>query len=425
MNEVERSAVRKAALRFVPLLTAAYLFNYLDRVCLGFASLQMNQAIGLDAEQFGFGAGLFFLAYSTCEIPSNLAMYKVGARKWIARIMVTWGVASAGTALVSGPYSFYAVRFVLGLAEAGFFPGITFFLAAWFPAAVRARMLAWFLVGIPLSSALGGPVCGWLLQTDGLWGLAGWKWLFLGVSLPCIPLGIACLVFLADSPQQALFLTPAERDAMDRMLGAEVRERARHSVWGAVRDPRVLILAGVQFGFTLGSYGIGIWLPQIMKAYRFGDVEIGLLSAIPYFIAAGAMLAWAWAVDRTGRKIGNLVVTCALAAVGLVVSVVPQSLSMGSFVLAMGGLTLGIVGVTAARAIFWTIPTRFLTGAAAAGGLAFINTVGTTGGFAGPYMMGWLRQETGSFQVGLLAMAAIMVMAALMAWSLRLVVTRE
>ena len=353
----------------------------------------MNQAIGLDAEQFGFGAGLFFVAYSTCEIPSNMAMYRVGARKWIARIMVTWGIASAATALVEGPYSFYAVRFVLGLAEAGFFPGITFFLAAWFPSQVRARMLAWFLVGIPLSSAIGGPVCGWLLQFNGYAGLAGWKWLFLGVSLPCIPLGIACLVFLADSPQQATFMTQPERDAMDAMLAAEIREKARHSVWDAVKDPRVLILAAVQFGFTLGSYGIGIWLPQIMKAYRYGDLEIGLLSAIPYVIASVAMLAWAWAVDRTGRKISNLVVTCALAAAGLVLSVAP-----GGFLLAMAGLTLGIVGVTAARAIFWTIPTRFLTGAAAAGGLAFINMVGTTGGFAGPYMMGWLRQETGSFQ---------------------------
>lgn len=424
MNDVERSAVSKAAWRFVPLLTVAYLFNYLDRVCLGFASLTMNKDIGLNAEQFGFGAGIFFLAYSTCEMPSNMAMYRVGARKWIARIMVTWGIASAATALVTGPYSFYAVRFLLGVAEAGFFPGITFFLAAWFPAQVRARMLAWFLVGIPLASVLGGPVCGLLLQLDGALGLAGWKWLFVGVSIPCIPLGIACLYMLADSPQQAMFLTPAERDAMDRMLASEVRERARHSVWEAVKDARVLILALVQFGFTLGSYGIGIWMPQIMKAYGLGNLEIGLLSAIPYAIAAGAMLAWAWNVDRTGRKIGNLVLTCGLAAVGLVISVVPGSSPL-SFLVAMGGLTLGVVGVTAARAVFWTIPTRFLTGAAAAGGLAFINMVGTTGGFAGPYMMGWLRQETGSFQAGLLAMAAIMVAAAGLAWSLRLVMTRE
>ena len=322
--------------------------------------------------------------------------------------------------MVTGPYSFYAVRFLLGVAEAGFFPGITFFLAAWFPAEVRARMLAWFLVGIPLSSVLGGPVCGYLLQFDGVWGLAGWKWLFLGVSLPCIPLGLLCLGMLADRPQEATFLTQAERDAMDAMLAAEVRERARHSVWDAVKDVRVLILAAVQFGFTLGAYGIIIWMPTIMKAYLRDDLVIGLWSALPYAIASGAMLLWAWYVDRTGRKISHLTITCFLGAVGMGLSVAP-----GSFVLAMVGLTLALIGVTSARAIFWTIPTRFLTGAAAAGGLAFINMVGTSGGFAGPYMMGWLRQETGSFQAGLLAMAGIMVVATAMAASLRLVMTRE
>lgn len=281
-------------------------------------------------------------------------------------------------------------------------------------------MLAWFLVGIPLSSAIGGPVCGLLLQLDGVWGLAGWKWLFLGVSLPCVPLGVAVLLLLADRPQEATFLSQAERDAMDGMLAAEVREKPRHSVWAAVRDVRVLILAAVQFGFTLGSYGIIIWLPLIMKGFHYGDVEIGFISAIPYAIASVAMLVWAWWVDRTGRKINGLVLTCLLGAVGLVVSMAP-----GSFLLAMAGMTIALVGVTAARAIFWTIPTRFLTGVAAAGGLAFINMVGTTGGFVGPFMMGWLRQETGSFQAGLLAMAGIMVVATGLAWSLKLVMVRE
>ena len=420
MDDIQRSAIRKTAWRFVPLLTIAYLFNYLDRTCLGFAALTMNKDIGLDPEQFGFGAGIFFLAYSLCEMPSNMAMYKFGARIWISRIMITWGLASAATALVTGPYSFYAARFLLGVAEAGFFPGITYFLAAWFPAIVRARMLAWFLVGIPLSSVVGGPICGYLLTFNGALGLAGWKWLFLGVSLPCIPLGYLCLKLLADKPQSATFLTQPERDAMDAMLAAEVREKPRHSVWAAVKDPRVLILAAVQFGFTLGSYGIIIWLPQIMKLYLHDDLTIGLLSALPYAIASIAMLAWAWHVDRTGKKIGNLTITCGLAAAGMGLSIAP-----GSFLLAMTGLTLALVGVTAARAVFWTIPTRFLTGAAAAGGLAFINMIGTTGGFAGPYLMGWLRRTTGSFEAGLLSMMAILVVATLLAASLRLVMVRE
>jgi MFS family permease len=297
---------------------------------------------------------------------------------------------------------------------------VTFFLAAWFPAQVRARMLAWFLVGIPLSSAIGGPVCGLLLELNGVWGIAGWKWLFLAVSLPCIPLGLLVLRLLADRPQQAAFLTQPERDAMDAMLAAEVRERPRHSVWAAIGDGRVLILAAVQFGFTLGSYGIGIWLPLIIKEYQLTNLAVGFISSVPWICASAAMLAWAWHVDRTGKKISNLTTTCLLAALGLAISVAP-----GSFALAMGGLTLALIGVTAARAIFWTIPTRFLTGVAAAGGLAFINMIGTTGGFVGPYMMGWLREATGSFQAGLLAMAAIMLAATALAASLRLVMQRE
>ncbi len=420
MTEVQRSAIRKTAWRFVPLVTAAYLFNYLDRTCIGFAALTMKSDIGLSNEQLGLGAGIFFLGYSFFEVPSNLAMYRFGARRWIARIMITWGLLSTAMALVTGPQSFYAVRFLLGVAEAGFFPGITFFLAAWFPAQVRTQMLAWFLVGIPLSSVIGGPLCGLLLRMDGIWGLAGWQWLFLAVSLPCVPIGMSILGMLADRPQDATFLTQPERDAMDAMMANEVRERVRHSVRAAITDARVLILAGVQFGFTLGSYGIIIWLPLIMKEYALSNSAVGWLSAIPYLFATAGMLGWAWYVDRTGRRIGPLILTCLLAAVGLAISIAPDS-----FLLAMSGMTLALIGVTSARAVFWTIPTRFLTGIAAAGGLAFINMIGTTGGVFGPYMMGWLRDETGSFQAGLLAMAGIMVLAAGLAWSLRLVMTRE
>ena len=281
-------------------------------------------------------------------------------------------------------------------------------------------MLAWFLLGIPGSSLIGGPVCGLVLQLDGTFGLAGWKWLFLVVSLPCVLLGFLVLRMLADRPQEASWLTQPERDAMDRMLAEEVRERPRASLLQAIADPRVLILAGVQFGFTLGSYGIGIWLPLIVKQHRLSNLAVGFVTAIPYLFACAAMLAWAWHVDRTGRKIGNLVITCLLGAVGLVLSVVSPVLPAG-----LSGLTLALIGVTAARAVFWTIPTRFLTGVAAAGGLAFINMIGTLGGFVGPAMMGWLRDLTGSFESGLLAMAAIMLAATLLAASLKLFVTKE
>jgi MFS family permease len=421
MDEVQKSAIRKIAWRFVPLLTVAYLFNYMDRTCLGFAALTMNKDIGLSPIQFGNGAGIFFLGYCFFEIPSNLAMYRFGARKWIARIMISWGILSAATALVSGPNSFYLLRFLLGIAEAGFFPGITFFLAAWFPAQVRTQMLAWFLVGIPLSSVVGGPLCGLLLEMDGIWGLAGWKWLFIVVSLPCVPLGVMVLRMLADRPQDASFLSQAERDGMDALLASEVREKARHSVWAAIKDVRVIILAVVQLGFTLGSYGIILWLPQIMKTYHLSNLTVGLLSALPYVAATAGMLAWAWWVDRTGRRIGPLTITCFLAALGLAIAVLPGA----GFLVAMAGLTLGLIGVTSARAVFWTIPTRFLTGVAAAGGLAFINMIGTTGGYFGPALMGWLRQETGSFEAGLLAMSGIMVASTAVAATLWLVMQRE
>ena len=421
MDAVAQSALRKAAYRLVPLLTVAYVFNYLDRTVVGFAALTMNRDIGLSATQFGVGAGMFFLTYCLFEIPSNLALYRFGARRWIARIMITWGFVSAATAFVVGPYSFYAVRLLLGLAEAGFFAGVTYYLAAWFPVQTRSRMLAWFLVGIPVSSLIGAPISGLLLQMDGIWGLSGWQWLFIIVSLPCVLMGLLVLKLLADRPQDAAWLTASERKALVGMLDAETRERPHTTWWPAIKDIRVLILAAVQFGFTLGSYGIGIWLPLMLKEYHFSNFAVSMIAAVPYFFASAAMIAWAWHVDRTGKKIGNLVITCFLAAVGLVVSV----LLTGSLTFALTGLTLALIGVTSARAIFWTIPTRFLAGAGAAGGLAFINSIGTAGGFAGPALMGWLKDVTGSFQNGLLVMAGIMLVATLLAASLKLVMTRE
>ncbi|WP_298257917.1 MFS transporter [Bradyrhizobium sp.] len=413
-------AVHKAALRFVPLLTVAYLFNYLDRTSLGVAGLTMNQQLGLTPFQFGLAGGVFFLGYSTFEIPSNLLLYKVGARRWIARIMVSWGIVSAATAFVVGPHSFYGVRLLLGIMEAGFFPGVTFFLAAWFPAQYRTRMLAWFLVGIPLSSLIGTPVCTELLRMNGIWGLAGWQWMFLLVSLPCLPLGLLTLKFLADRPQTASWLTREERDALDGVLASEVRERPHSSLLAALKDPRVLICTAVQFGFTLGSYGIGIWMPLMLREYHLSNMAIGWVAAIPYLFATVGMILWAHYVDRKGRRIVNLAVTCLLAGVGLLLPILSNSL-----VSAVIGFSLALVGVTAARAIFWTIPTRFLTGVAAAGGLAFINSVATTGGSFGPTMMGWLKQYSGSYVVGLLAVAAVLVAAALASMSLKLFISRE
>jgi len=419
-DAVLQSAVKKAALRFVPLLTIAYLFNYLDRTSLGVAALTMKDQLGLTASQFGFAAGVFFLGYSVFEIPSNLFLYRVGARRWLARIMISWGLVSAATAFVVGPNSFYALRLLLGIMEAGFFPGVTFFLAAWFPAQYRTRMLAWFLVGVPLSSLIGTPVCSLLLGMDGIWGFAGWQWMFFLVSLPCVPLGIVTLVLLADRPQAATWLTAQERDVLDGVLASEVRERPHSSLLAALLDPRVLICAAIQFGFTLGSYGIGIWLPLMLREFHLSNTEIGWIAAIPYLFATVGMILWARYVDQKGRRVVNLAITCLLGGVGLLLPILSNSL-----VSAVIGFSLALVGVTAARAIFWAIPTRFLTGVAAAGGLAFINSVATTGGFLGPSMMGWLKDFSGSYVVGLSAVAAIMLAATLASMSLRLFISKE
>ena len=421
LTATQRSALKRAAWRLLPLLTIAYLFNYFDRTVVGFAALTMNRDIGLTSSQFGFGAGLLFITYCLFEIPSNLALYRIGPRLWLARIMITWGLISASNAFVVGPYSFYAARLLLGAAEAGYFVGVTYYLSAWFPVQTRTRMLAWFLVGIPLSTVIGGPLAGLLLQLDGVWGFAGWQWLFFGVSLPCVAFGLITYTALSDRPQDAAWLSSEERDAFVGMLMTETRERQRSEFWPAVCDLRVLVLAGVQFCFTLGSYGIGIWLPQIVKGYKFSDLEVSLIVAVPYLFASVAMIVWAWHIDRTGKKVANLAIACFLGAFGLVASV----LLTGSLLVALAGLTIALVGVTSARAIFWNVPTRFLTGIGAAGGLAFINTIGVFGGFVGPTMMGWLKDWTGSFSAGLMAMAAIMVAATLLAAALKLVVKQE
>jgi ACS family tartrate transporter-like MFS transporter len=412
--------LKKIAWRLVPLLTLAYVVNYLDRSNIGFAALTMNKDLGFTATEFGIGAGILFLGYTVFEIPSNLALYRFGARRWIARIMITWGLVSAATALVTGVKSYYLARLALGVAEAGFFPGVTYYLAAWFPTRMRTRMLAWFLVAIPVSSLVGGPLSGLLLELDGLFGLRGWQWLFIAEGLPAVILGAVVLRVLADTPASASWLTDEEKNILTAMLAEERRERPKTDLRSALLDIRVIILALVQFGFTLGSYGVGIFLPQIIKGGGLSNVAVGFLAAVPYVFASLGMLWWAWHVDRTGKKIGNLTIACGLGAVGLVGSVLS-----GNLTVALTALTVALVGITSARAIFWPIPTRFLTAVGAAGGLAFINSIGTIGGFAGPYLMGWLRDFTGSFEAGLLAMAAILLATTLLAAALKLVIKVE
>jgi ACS family tartrate transporter-like MFS transporter len=420
MDAQQEAILRKNAWRLLPLLTVAYIINYLDRTNISFAALTMNKDLGLSATQYGRGAGIFFLSYCLFEIPSNLALYRFGARLWIARIMISWGLLSVAMAFVSGVWSFYIMRFLLGVAEAGFFAGIAFYLASWFPAQYRARILAGFLVAIPFSTVIGAPLSGILLELDGVWGLAGWKWLFIMEGLPAVIFGIVVARVLADRPQVASWLSPEERTTLVAMLAAEPRERECNHAWAAIKDARVLICAGIQFGFTLGSYGVLFWLPQMIKASGMSNLAVSALTAIPYLFATAAMIWWAFIVDKSGKKIGNLAIACGLGAAGLVISVLSGALAIG-----LTGLTIALIGITSARGIFWSIPARFMTGVGAAAGLAFINSIGVMGGYFGPELMGTLKDLTGGYFAGLLAMAAILAVSTLLAMSLKLFIRVE
>jgi sugar phosphate permease len=413
--EIEQQLFARIAWRLMPVIIAAYVLNYLDRNNVGFAGLTMNKDLGLTATQFGIGGGIFFVGYCFFELPSNLVLYRVGARVWLARIMITWGLISAATIFVTGPWSFFTMRLLLGAAEAGFFPGVAFYLARWFPAEHRTRAIAWLMTAVPVSSVVAGPLSSLLLQMDGVWGLVGWKWLFLLEGLPAVIVGVVALRTLTERPEDAAWLSDAERRIIARRLEAERKPREVHGLVAALTDVRVLVLAGVQFGFLVGSYGAGLWLPQILKAGQLTNTEVGLVSSAPYVLATVALVAWGGRVARRGHAVLNLTIACAVSAAGFVLAVAFAD----RFWVSVAWITIAIVGINGARGLFWSIPPRFLTGIAAAGGLAFINSIGTMGGFVGPTVMGWLTDETGSYSAGLIAMGGFLLIAAMLSWSLR------
>ena len=412
----------KIGWRLMPVLIVSYILNYLDRTNISFTGPPMGAALGLDPRQFGFGAGVFFVGYCFLELPSNMVLYRVGARVWISRIMISWGLVSAATSLASGPTSFYLLRFLLGATEAGFFPGIAFYLTTWFPSEYRTRIIAWFMVAIPVSTVIGAPLSALLLAMDGLGGLAGWQWVFLVEGLPVVLVGVSILWLLPNRPEDAAWLTADDRRIVRERLASERKLKEVRRLGPALADLRVWVLAGVQFGFLVGSYGLLIFLPQMLKeAWKVSDVEAALLTGPIYLCATIGMILWARHVERKGRKIVNLALACALSAAGFIGAVV----SGDHFWLSVFWVTIAVVGVNGARAIFWTIPPRFLSGVAAAGGLAFINSIGTAGGYVGPHMTGWLRDHTGSYSAGLMALSGFLVVAAALAWSLKLLVRRQ
>ena len=412
-DEAARSAIGKAARRLMPFLCLCYAVNFLDRVNVGFAALSMNEDLGFSPSIFGAGAGIFFVGYILFEIPSNLALQRFGARIWIARIMISWGIVAACMALVSGTTSFYLMRFLLGVAEAGFFPGIILYLTYWFPARERARIIALFMAAVPLATMIGGPVSGALLELHGVGGLKGWQWLFIVEGLPAMILGVIALKFLDDRPEDASWLSKKERQALGNMLAAEAkatRDVGYAQLGQALTRPRVLVLGLLYFCIVIGFYGVGFWMPQVIQTYGLAPLKIGFLTAIPYFFAAIAMVLWGAHSDRTGERILHVALPLFFAGAAFA-----WSAFTGPLALTLAALTLATVGTYAAIGTFWSLPTSILTGTGAAAGLALVNSLGNAGGLVGPPIIGVIKQETGSFTAALLFLAGALVLGGVVA----------
>lgn len=408
-----RATLRKIERRIVPFLCLLYFVSFLDRVNIGFAALTMNDALGLSPSMFGIGAGIFFLGYVLFEVPSNVMLARVGARRWIARIMITWGLVSAAFAFVQGPISFYVLRFLLGVAEAGFFPGIVWYLTLWIPAAHRGRVLSLFLLALPISNVVGAPLSTSLLQIDAL-GLAGWQWMFLLEGLPAVLLGIVVWRWLLDGPDDARWLEPRERAWLARELAAEHAQLAhggRHRPGAALRDPRVWMLGAVYFCVVVGLYALGFWLPQIVKSLSsLTNAQIGWLAVVPYATAALAMIAWGRHSDRTGERRWHVILPALVAAAGFAASALPGLPPAAS----LAALTAAGIGIYCAIAVFWTLPPMILSGTAAAAGIALVNSVGNVGGFVGPTLLGQAKQATGGYSLGFALLAGLLALGALL-----------
>jgi D-galactonate transporter len=402
---------RKVAWRLIPLLFLCYIAAYLDRVNVGFAKLQMQSALQFSDSVYGFGAGIFFVGYFIFEIPSNILLHKVGAGRWIARIMITWGILSAATMFVNSATSFYVVRFLLGVAEAGFFPGIILYLTYWFPAARRGRATSLFLTAVAVAGIVGGPTSGWILHTmGGVNGWQGWQWLFLFEALPSLVLGFLAWFFLEDRVKNAQWLTPDERALIARDIAAEESRKADGNLASVLKNPKVWLLAFVYFAIVSGLYGVSFWLPTIIKAMGVADpLDVGLISAVPWAFGVAAMYFVARSADRRMERRWHTAVCCLAGAAGLLVSVAFHS----DVMLAMAGLTLCTMGIMSALPVFWGNPTAFLGGAAAAIGIAFINSVGNLAGFAIPWIIGLIKDATHSTDAGLHMLAALMVLGAI------------
>lgn len=386
------TALAKVRRHLLPFLILCYFAAYLDRVNVSFAALTMNNDLGIGDEAYGFTAGIFFLGYCLFEVPSNILLKHFGARRWIARIMITWGVISALMAFVTNATNLSVLRFFLGVAEAGFFPGIIYFLTQWVTARERASIICLFMTAIPVSNLIGAPLSTAILETfSGIGGLKGWQWLFLLESIPSILLGFAAFYVLRDRPADAAWLSATEREALTDAIVQEERVREqvqKFSLSGALTNPRILGLSAVYFGIATGMYGLTFWLPQIVKAFGYSNLKTGLVTAIPYGFAVAAMALWGRHSDRTGERVWHIALPCLTGGIAMIAAALVSYPPA-----AIAAHTIAAIGIFTAMPTFWSLPSAMLTGSAAAAGIALVNAVGNLGGFIGPYLIGWCKQN--------------------------------
>lgn len=410
----EKRLYRKITWRLIPFLMFCYVAAYIDRVNVGFAKLQMLDELNFSETVYGLGAGIFFIGYFLLEVPSNLILRKVGARVWIARIMLTWGVISASFVWVTTPTQYYVLRFLLGAAEAGFYPGVIYYLMSWYPSNRRSQIIALFMVAIPVAGMLGGPISGWIMSAfHHTHGYSGWQWMFFLEALPSIVLGIATLFVLDSSPDKAKWLTDSEKAHIAKQLEVPPNLHAQvlSSVGHMFRDPRMLLLSLIYFCVIMGQYGLTFWMPTLIKASGVtGVLNIGLLSAVPYVVAIVAMLSFGRSSDRTGERRWHVIIPMLMGAAGyLVVAMAGHNVP-----LALLGLSLAAAGVITPGPLFWAMPSAFLVGSAAAAGVAAINAFAGLAGFVSPYFIGWLRDLTQSSTIAMYVSAVVLVAGALL-----------
>ncbi len=409
------AALAKARRRLLPFLFLLYVVSYLDRINVGFAALQMNAALGFSSVTYSLGAGVFFLSYTLLEVPSNVMLARVGARLWIARIMISWGIVSASMMFVRSATAFYVLRFALGAAEAGFFPGIIYCLTRWFPRRERARAIAGFMTAVVVAGIVGGPVSGALLSLNGAGGLAGWQWLFLVEGAPAILLGVLVLRLLPEQPSDARWLTRDEQEALTARLVEDAAAASTvHSIRGAMTSGRVWVLAAVYFTIPVALYAMGFWLPQIVRSASGGsDFSTGLLSAIPYAVAAVGMVIIGGNSDRTGERRWHIAMSAVAGGVGFALTGLVHGTAPS-----IAALSIAMLGLASMLGPFWAFATSFLGGIGAAAGIALVNSVGNIGGFVGPNIVGYVQQTSHSFSGSLLVIGGILALGGLLVLTL-------